>query len=140
MNQVKKPQNRHIRHVFIIGCKGIPAQYGGFETFVDKLTQYQQDRCIRYHVACAAEPEDYHRENARFYCHHAECVAFPWRRLGPARAVTYDLDALWFFMRYEEDPAPGFLCSGLPDWSGGAGGSQAHRCDGRAAVCKPGRA
>ncbi len=102
MNQVKKPQNRHIRHVFIIGCKGIPAQYGGFETFVDKLTQYQQDRCIRYHVACAAEPEDYHRENARFYCHHAECVAFPWRRLGPARAVTYDLDALWFFMRYAE--------------------------------------
>ena len=23
-------------HVFIVGSKGIPAQYGGFETFVEK--------------------------------------------------------------------------------------------------------
>ena len=25
------------QHVFIVGSKGIPAEYGGFETFVDKL-------------------------------------------------------------------------------------------------------
>ena len=37
----------HIQHVFIIGCKGIPAQYGGFETFVDKLTEYQKSPDIR---------------------------------------------------------------------------------------------
>ncbi|MDO5702905.1 MAG: DUF1972 domain-containing protein, partial [Lachnospiraceae bacterium] len=30
------------QHVFIIGSKGIPAQYGGFETFVDKLTWYRK--------------------------------------------------------------------------------------------------
>ena len=23
------------RHIFIVGCKGIPTRYGGFETFVD---------------------------------------------------------------------------------------------------------
>ena len=39
------------RHVFIIGSKGIPANYGGFETFVEKLTQNQMDRRILYHVA-----------------------------------------------------------------------------------------
>ena len=27
----------HTQHVFIIGCKGIPAQYGKFETFVEKI-------------------------------------------------------------------------------------------------------
>lgn len=92
----------HTKHIFIIGCKGIPAQYGGFETFVDKLTQYQTDKSIRYHVACAVEPEDYEPAQARFRCHHAECVAFPWRRLGPARAITYDVDALRYFLHYAE--------------------------------------
>jgi len=32
------------KSVYIIGSKGIPAKYGGFETFVEKLTEYQQDR------------------------------------------------------------------------------------------------
>lgn len=31
-----------MRHVFIIGSKGIPAKYGGFETFVEKLTEQQK--------------------------------------------------------------------------------------------------
>ena len=26
------------QHVYIIGSKGIPAKYGGFETFVENLT------------------------------------------------------------------------------------------------------
>ena len=34
------------KQVFIIGSKGIPAQYGGFETFVEKLTEYQKDNTI----------------------------------------------------------------------------------------------
>ena len=93
-------KNNHIQHVFIIGCKGIPAQYGGFETFVDKLTQYQADRHIRYHVACAAEPEAYDPKQAHFRCHHAVCVTFPWRRLGSARAILYDIDALRYFIDY----------------------------------------
>lgn len=93
-------KNNHIQHVFIIGCKGIPAQYGGFETFVDKLTQYQADRHIRYHVACAAEPEAYDPKQAHFRCHHAVCVTFPWRRIGSARAILYDIDALRYFIDY----------------------------------------
>ena len=44
---------RVIQHVFIIGSKGIPGAYGGYETFVDKLTEYHQNhREIKYHVAC----------------------------------------------------------------------------------------
>ena len=29
------------KNVYIIGSKGIPAKYGGFETFVEKLTEKQ---------------------------------------------------------------------------------------------------
>ena len=39
------------RHIFIVGCKGIPTRYGGFETFVDKLTEYTKDESIQYHVS-----------------------------------------------------------------------------------------
>ena len=34
------------QHVFIIGSKGIPAQYGGLETFVDKLVEF----CLNVHA------------------------------------------------------------------------------------------
>ena len=32
-----------MKNIFIIGSKGIPSSYGGYETFVDKLTEYHQD-------------------------------------------------------------------------------------------------
>ena len=42
-----------MQNVFIIGSKGIPAAYGGYETFVDKLTEYHRNNDkIKYHVAC----------------------------------------------------------------------------------------
>ena len=41
-----------MKNVFIIGSKGIPANYGGFETFVEKLTEGKKDDEIKYHVAC----------------------------------------------------------------------------------------
>ena len=44
-----------MQHVFIIGSKGIPVQYGGYETFVDKLTESQKSPDIKYHVACAVD-------------------------------------------------------------------------------------
>ena len=41
-----------MKNVFIIGSKGIPAKYGGFETFVEKLTENKKSKKIKYHVAC----------------------------------------------------------------------------------------
>ena len=37
------------QHVFIVGSKGIPAEYGGFETFVDNISQ-QMKFNIMLHV------------------------------------------------------------------------------------------
>lgn len=39
-------------HVFIVGSKGIPAHYGGFETFIEELTAGKQSHDIKYHVSC----------------------------------------------------------------------------------------
>ena len=46
------------QHVFIVGSKGIPAEYGGFETFVDKLVQNQSTDEIQYHVARMSDRND----------------------------------------------------------------------------------
>ena len=58
-----------MQHIFIIGSKGIPGAYGGYETFVDKLTEYHQNNeNLKYHVACkdsVKKEETYH--NARCF-------------------------------------------------------------------------
>ena len=35
-------QGDEIQHVFLVGAKSLGA-YGGYETFVNKLTEYHQD-------------------------------------------------------------------------------------------------
>ena len=44
-----------MKNIFIIGSKGIPANYGGFETFVEKLTEKKVSDNIKYHVACMSD-------------------------------------------------------------------------------------
>ena len=78
-----------MQHVFIVGSKGIPGAYGGYETFVDKLTEYHQnDRELKYHVACKA------KENGEFAYHNARCFNINVPNIGPAQAIYYDVAAL----------------------------------------------
>ena len=53
-------------HVFIVGSKGIPASYGGFETFADKLVHGLQSKDIKYHVSCMGEEREF--EYAGAHC------------------------------------------------------------------------
>ena len=54
-------------HVFIVGSKGIPARYGGFETFVEELTRGKSNESIQYHVSCMNNDE-------KHFCHNrADC-------------------------------------------------------------------
>ena len=81
---MSKPQ-----HVFIVGSKGIPGNYGGYETFVDKLTEYHQhEPALKYHVACKA------KEKGRFVYHNADCFKVNVPNIGPAQAIYYDVAAL----------------------------------------------
>ncbi len=77
-----------MKNIFIIGSKGIPANYGGFETFVENLTQKKVSQNIKYYVACMAKDEKILEYNDSI-CFH---VNVP--ELGPAKAVYYDLLAL----------------------------------------------
>ena len=81
--------------VYIVGSKGIPAKYGGFETFVEKLTAFQQDKDIQYYVACMREnsaksgiTEDVFEHNG------AICYNVDVPNIGPARAIAYDIIAI----------------------------------------------
>ena len=78
-----------MQHIFIVGSKGIPGAYGGYETFVDKLTEYHQDhKELKYHVACKAA------EEGEFEYHNARCFKVKVLNLGSAQAILYDVAAL----------------------------------------------
>ena len=83
------------KSVYIIGSKGIPAKYGGFETFVEKLTEYQQDRNIQYYVACMRENSAKSGiMNDQFEHNGAICFNIDVPNIGPARAIAYDIAAV----------------------------------------------
>ena len=76
-------------HVFIVGSKGIPAKYGGFETFVENLTLRKKNKDIYYHVSCMGQEEKHFTYNG------ADCFnvrlplkGAPGRILHVSRALT----------------------------------------------------
>lgn len=81
-------------HVFAIGSKGIPAEYGGFETFMHNLTRYRQNEKIVYHVSRIAE-DDY-----RFEFNKAVVFDISMPNLYAAKAIPYDIAALRKSIRY----------------------------------------
>jgi len=100
LNNTEGNQYKNIQHVFIIGSKGIPARYGGFESFVDKLTYYQKSHNIQYHVACLAKPLEYNFSKQCFQYNGAECFNIRDINIGPAKAIVYDLNALKYSISY----------------------------------------
>ncbi len=88
------------KHVFIVGCKGIPTRYGGFETFVDKLTEYRTDENIQYHVARILDDKEYNPQNTEYEYNNAHCFDIKQRTGGPARAIFYDIDAIKYCINF----------------------------------------
>lgn len=99
-----------IQHVFLVGAKSLGA-YGGYETFVYKLTEYHQDKKnIKYHVACKANGDGYMDEtkvdgaiiinNHEFEFHNAHCFKIDVPQIGAAQAIYYDISALNFCCKY----------------------------------------
>lgn len=97
--------NNDVQHVFLVGAKSLGA-YGGYETFINKLTEYHQDnKKIKYHVACKANGDGSmdptKTEGAeiisedKFIYHNAECfrIHVP-EKIGSAQAIYYDIAAL----------------------------------------------
>lgn len=92
---------KNSKDVFIIGSKGIPANYGGFETFVDKLTFYSTNKKINYHVSCAIYDKfEYKNLDSEFKYHNAHCFRINVPNLGAAKAIIYDLKSLRYCVHY----------------------------------------
>ncbi len=96
--------NNEVQHVFLVGAKSLGA-YGGYETFINKLTEYHQNnKKIKYHVACKANGDGYMDENKldnvdrisekEFVYHNAHCFKIKIPNIGPAQAIYYDIAAL----------------------------------------------
>ena len=83
-----------MKNVFIIGSKGIPAKYGGFETFVEELTKNKKSKNIKYHVACLSDNREQFQHNG------ARCFNIKVPNIGPAKAVYYDILALNECIKY----------------------------------------
>lgn len=83
------------KSVYIIGSKGIPAKYGGFETFVEKLTEHQKDINIQYYVACMRENSAKSGLTAdTFEYNGAICYNIDVPNIGSSRAIAYDIAAV----------------------------------------------
>ena len=110
--------NEQKQHVFLVGAKSLGA-YGGYETFIDKLTEYHQEQPgLKYHVACKANGDGCMDESkllgvtdilrrkdgsvAEFTYHNARCFKIPVPKIGPAQAIYYDVAALRECCRYIE--------------------------------------
>lgn len=99
-----------VQHVFLIGAKSLGA-YGGYETFVYKLTEYHKDNAnIKYHVACKANGDGCMDESKldgvtklndyEFEFHNAHCFKINIPQIGPAQAIYYDIAALKACCKY----------------------------------------
>ncbi|HFI0233846.1 DUF1972 domain-containing protein [Streptococcus suis] len=84
-----------MKHVFIIGSRGLPAKYGGFETFVQQLVSHQESKNIQYHVACLSDTS--HQEHSTYL--GADCFTINPPKLGPARVIAYDMMAISYALR-----------------------------------------
>lgn len=103
--------NKDVQHVFLVGAKGL-GTYGGYETFINKLTEYhQKNERLKYHVACKANGTGYMDETkidgvseiirdkngktVEFTYHNAHCIKIQIpERIGAAQAIYYDVAAL----------------------------------------------
>lgn len=95
---------KNVQHVYLVGAKSMGA-YGGYETFVYKLTEYHQNKDnIKYHVACKANGDGCMDESKfegvtkindhEFELHNAHCFKIDVPQIGPAQAIYYDVAAL----------------------------------------------
>lgn len=85
-----------MQDVFIIGSRGLPAKYGGFETFVEELIAHQTNPNITYHVACLSDTK--HKEHFDFK--GADCFYIKAPKIGPARVIAYDMMAINYALQY----------------------------------------
>ncbi len=107
-----------VRQVFIIGAKCI-GQYGGYETFLDKLTEvHENERSLQYYIVTKANGDGAMDETklsgvssvkndkngvvCSFKYHNANVVKLHVPEIGSAQAIIYDVKAFKWCLYYIE--------------------------------------
>lgn len=113
--------NRQIR-VAILGCRGIPAQYGGFETFAEQLSIRLVSRGHSVTVYAESDSEGV----AISYYHGVEVRAVQVPQWRAASVIGFDIKCLWnarhgFDLVYMLGYGAAFACwlprlNGIPVW------------------------
>ncbi len=85
-----------MQHVFIIGSRGLPANYGGFETFVEELVSQRKSDKICYHVACLSDTK--HKRHDTYL--GVDCFFINPPQVGAARVILYDMMAIGYALDY----------------------------------------
>ncbi|MBE7421033.1 MAG: hypothetical protein EFKGCFLK_02717 [Rhodocyclaceae bacterium] len=85
-----------MRSISILGTRGVPARYGGFETFAEALALYLEGRGWRVTVYCHDEGGGRRRQEI---WHGVELVHLPSRLRGAAGTVEFDLKCTWDALR-----------------------------------------
>lgn len=111
-----KDINNAIHHIFIIGAKCI-GQYGGYETFLDKLTEvHKNEKSIQYYIVTKSNGDgamdetklsgvssvktDKNGDTRRFKYHNANVVKLHVPQIGAAQAIAYDVNAMKWCLGY----------------------------------------
>ena len=112
----KKITESDMRHVFIIGAKCI-GQYGGYETFLDKLTEvHERESGFQYYIVTKANGDgamdetkligvsniknDKSGDVRSFKYHNANVVKLKVPQYGSAQAIAYDIKAFKWCLKY----------------------------------------
>ena len=86
--------------IAILGSRGIPARYGGFETFAEKLAVGLAAQGMDVTVYAEA-PVGCSTGEGVFYdgvrIHHVTPLS-----LGPASVIAYDVQCLWHFLYFHD--------------------------------------
>ncbi len=105
-----------VKNVFIIGAKCI-GQYGGYETFLDRLTEvHQNDPSIQYYIVTKANGDGAMDETKlsgvssikkadngavrSFKYHNANVAKLDVPQIGAAQAIAYDVKAFKWCLKY----------------------------------------
>lgn len=85
-----------VQHIYIVGSKGC-GNYGGYETFLEKLTEYHQNnKKIKYYIAWKGNKAKEFEYNGA----HAFQIKVP--NIGSAQAILYDIAALNYCLEHIE--------------------------------------
>lgn len=80
--------------MFILGSKGVPAKYGGFETFVENLTLNKINNNIQYYVSCISDKNNF------FLYNDSHCFNIKTPNIGAGKVIYYDLKSLDYAVEF----------------------------------------